>query len=56
MTLVRPTKFAADCVLPDACECLLRGYPRNETDTKCHVPAINDLASEFGWQPPYVTK
>jgi hypothetical protein len=48
-----PLTAFADCVLPEACECLLRGLPLHETHTKCLVPAINATAIELGWQPPY---
>jgi hypothetical protein len=41
-----------DCVLPDGCECLLRGYPKWE-HVKCLVPAVNATAMRLGWEPPY---
>jgi hypothetical protein len=46
-----PTAFA-DCVLPDACECLLRGFPKWEHE-HCLIPDINATAMRLGWEPPY---
>lgn len=41
-----------DCVMPEACECRRRGFPRDGV-TICLIPDVNAVAIELGWKPPY---
>lgn len=55
-----PTRFTDvaffDCVFPNACECLARGYPHESVPhASCIVPTVNALALAIGWKQPYPT-